>query len=338
MLPLSVLDLSVVTTGAPPSAALRNSIDLARHVDGLGYVRYWLAEHHNLASVASPAPDLMIGQIAAATSKIRVGSGGVMLPNHAPLKVAENFRLLEALHPGRIDLGIGRAPGTDGATALALRRSRDALRADDFPEQMDSLLGFFGTGFDETPKPFGYVAAIPTDVPTPEIYLLGSSDFSARLAAHLGLGFAFAHHIQPEPAALALRLYREQFQPSEHNPAPRALVAISAICAETDALADEIARSADLAILRLHQGRLKTLPSVAEATDYPYTPEERESVRHYRATRLFVGSPETLRERLTRFAVECGVDEVVVTTLVHDHTLRRRSYELLAEAFGLTEV
>ena len=207
MIPLSVLDLSVVTTGTKPAAALRNSIDLARHVDALGYVRYWLAEHHNLASVASPAPDLMIGQIAAVTKNIRVGSGGVMLPNHAPLVVAERFKMLEALFPGRIDLGLGRAPGTDGATAHALRSRLDRREGDDFLERLHELTLWETRDFPPG-HPYNNVVAMPDDTPLPPIWLLGSSDYSSELAAQVGMGFAFAHHFATFDAVAAMTNYR----------------------------------------------------------------------------------------------------------------------------------
>ena len=213
MIPLSVLDLSVVTTGTKPAAALRNSIDLARHVDGLGYVRYWLAEHHNLASVASPAPDLMIGQIAAVTKNIRVGSGGVMLPNHAPLVVAERFKMLEALFPGRIDLGLGRAPGTDGATAYALRSRLDRREGDDFLERLQELILWETRDF-PAGHPYNNVVAMPDDSPLPPIWLLGSSDYSSELAAQVGMGFAFAHHFASYDAVEAMTHYRARFKPS----------------------------------------------------------------------------------------------------------------------------
>jgi luciferase family oxidoreductase group 1 len=275
----------------------------------------------------------MIGHVAQVTSRLRVGSGGVMLPNHAPLKVAETFRVLSALHPGRIDLGLGRAPGTDTLTALALRRSREALTADDFPEQLAELVAFLDDDF-PADHPFRRIRAIPEGVPAPPIWLLGSSGYSAQLAAAVGLGFAFAHHIHPEPAVDALRLYRARFRPSARNAAPQALVATAVVCAETAERADELARSFDLAWLRIRQGARAPYPSLAEATDYPYTAEEREFVRGNRA-RLFVGSPETVRAGLSRLAARAGVDEVMVLTMIHDHAARRRSYELLAEAFGL---
>src|SRR3954463_16062934 len=234
MIPLSVLDLSVVTTGTKPAAALRNSIDLARHVDVSGYVRYWLAEHHNLASVASPAPDLMIGQIAAVTKNIRVGSGGVMLPNHAPLVVAERFKILEALFPGRIDLGIGRAPGTDQVTLYVLRRRQDNPGGDDFLERFQELLLFENREFPEG-HPFHKVYAMPKDIPLPPIWLLGSSGYSAELAAVVGAGFAFAHHFSDFDGVAAMRGYREHFKPSAALPQPHAILGVAVVCADSDA-------------------------------------------------------------------------------------------------------
>lgn len=334
MFRLSVLDLSPISAGSTSAEALRNTLDLARLADALGYERYWLAEHHNTALIASSAPEVLIGQVAAVTRGMRVGSGGVMLPNHAPLKVAETFRTLLALHGPRIDLGLGRAPGTDSRTALALRRSRAALTAEDFPAQLAELLGFFNGDFPED-HPFRRVRAMPEDAGTPDIWLLGSSDFSARLAARRGLGFAFAHHINPLPAIDALRLYREEFRPSSYLSEPRGLVAVSAVCAETEERADVLARSSDLTWLRFAQGMLGPLPSVEEATSYPYTSEERAVVRMNRQ-RTFVGSPDTVRERLTLLATEAGVGEVMLTTMTHDHAARRRSYELLAEAFAVS--
>ena len=219
MIPLSILDLSVVTTGTKPAAALRNSIDLARHADTLGYTRYWLAEHHNLASVASPAPDIMIGQIAAVTKNIRVGSGGVMLPNHAPLMVAERFKMLEALFPGRIDLGLGRAPGTDGTTAFALRSRLDRREGDDFLERLHELTLWETRDFPPN-HPFNNVVAMPDDTPLPPIWLLGSSDYSSELAAQVGMGFAFAHHFASHDALAAMTNYRAHFKPSGWRTTP----------------------------------------------------------------------------------------------------------------------
>src|ERR1700686_5534144 len=270
MIPLSILDLSVVTTGTKPAAALRNSIDLARHADALGYIRYWLAEHHNLASVASPAPELMIGQIAAVTSHIRVGSGGVMLPNHAPLMVAERFKMLEALFPGRIDLGLGRAPGTDGATAHALRSRLDGREGDDFLARLQELILWEALGFPPG-HPYNNVVAMPDDSPLPPIWLLGSSDYSSELAAQVGMGFAFAHHFASYDAIEALTNSRAHFKPSGWRATPRGILAVAAIAAETDAEAERLASSMDLNRLRRDRGQYLSLPSPEEALAYPYT-------------------------------------------------------------------
>jgi luciferase family oxidoreductase group 1 len=331
---LSVLDLSPVSTGMTSAKALANTVDLAQLADRLGSTRYWLAEHHNTRLIASSVPEVMIGHVANATQRIRVGSGGVMLPNHSPLHVAEAFRVLEALHPGRIDLGLGRAPGTDTVTALALRRSRQAVYADEFPQQLDELLSFLSDDFADE-HPFHSVKAMPMDVGTPEIWLLGSSDFSAQLAAKLGLAFAFAHHIQPQPAVAALRMYREYFRPSKYFAEPRALIGVSVVCAESDGRAAELARPVELGLLRLRQGKLGQLPSIEEASAYDYSPEERQLIAANR-DRVFVGSPSTVRWRLAELADRAGVDEIMVTTLMHAHADRRRSYELLAEAFSLS--
>jgi luciferase family oxidoreductase group 1 len=328
-----MLDLSPVASGSTSADALRNTLDLAQLADDLGFTRYWLAEHHNTQLIASSTPEVMIGHVASVTKRIRVGSGGVMLPNHAPLHVAEAFRVLEALHPGRIDLGLGRAPGTDSLTALALRRSREALSADDFPQRLDELLGFLDGGFPEE-HPFQRVRAMPDDVPPPGIWLLGSSDFSARLAAQLGLGFAFAHHINPLPTVMALREYQDDFRPSGRLAKPEAILAVSAICAETDEKAERLARPLELTLLRFRQGRSARFPSIEEATNYPYTPDDREIIR-YNRQRTFIGSPKTVRARLGELAGQAGVEEIMITTMAHEHADRRRSYELLAEAFGL---
>ncbi len=330
---LSVLDLSPVPSGSTSTEALRNTLDLAKLADELGYTRYWLAEHHNTHLIASSAPEIMIGHVADATSRIRVGSGGIMLPNHSPLKVAEVFRMLEALHPGRVDLGLGRAPGTDPMTALALRRSREAVSADDFPRELDELLAYLRG---EQPKSalFQRIRAMPDDVPPPEIWILGSSDYSAQLSAKLGLRFAFAHHIQPWPAVGALRFYREHFNPSAWLGKPESLLAVSVVCAETDGRAEELARPLELTLLRFRLGKRGRLPSVAEASEYPYTPEERIIMRENHE-RIFVGSPATVRAKLTNLAEQAGTREIMITSMIHSHAERRRSYELLAEAFQI---
>jgi len=333
MIPLSVLDLSVVTSATKPAAALRNSIDLARHVDGLGFTRYWLAEHHNLASVASPAPDLMIGQIAALTKNIRVGSGGVMLPNHAPLVVAERFKMLEALFPGRIDLGLGRAPGTDGATAHALRSRLDRREGDDFLERLHELTLWETRNFPPN-HPFNQVVAMPNDTPLPPIWLLGSSDYSAELAAQVGMGYAFAHHFASYDAIAAMTNYRDHFKQTGWRETPYAILAVAVVAAETDAEAERLAASMDLNRLLRDRGQYIPLPSIEEAQAYPYTDADRAAIARNRS-RLFVGSPATVIERLEPMIAASKADELMVITAVYDHEARKKSYGLLADAFGL---
>ena len=333
MIPLSVLDLSFVRSGSPPSAALHDSIALARHCDELGYNRYWLAEHHNLPSVASPAPEIMIGQIAAATRRIRVGSGGIMLPNHAPLMVAERFRMLEALFPGRIDLGLGRAPGTDGVTAVALRRHQDARGGDEFLERLQELILWDTGGFPEN-HPFARVVAMPSDVRLPPILLLGSSGYSARLSAQIGTGFAFAHHFATHDVHDAMLAYRQGFTPSGTLATPHAILAVSAITAETDAEAERLASSQDLAWLRRESGEYGPLPSPEEAAALPYSDFDRQRISRNRA-RMFVGTPDMVRDRLLAFARSTQADELMITSNIHDQAARRRSYALLSAAFSL---
>jgi luciferase family oxidoreductase group 1 len=333
VIPLSVLDLSPVTTGAPGSVALRNSLDLAQLADRLGYTRYWLAEHHNLASIASSAPDIMIGQVAAATSRIRVGSGGVMLVNHAPLMVAERFKVLEALFPGRIDLGLGRAPGTDPVTSYALRRRQDARESDDFLERFQELVLLERGGF-PAEHPFRNVHAMPADVALPPIWLLGSSGYSAELAAAVGMGFAFAHHFAEHDAASAMLSYRAHFKPSAALAEPRAILAVAAIAADNEAEAERIASSADLHFVRRAKGEFEPLASPEEAAAFPYAPADRQRIARQRE-RLVVGSADQVRGRLLALLEAASADELMITTMVYDHDARRRSYELLAQAFGL---
>ena len=333
MIPLSVLDLSVVTTGTKPAAALRNSIDLARHADTLGFTRYWLAEHHNLASVASPAPDLMIGQIAAVTKNIRVGSGGVMLPNHAPLVVAERFKMLEALFPGRIDLGLGRAPGTDGPTAYALRSRLDRREGDDFLERLHELTLWETRNF--TPNhPFNQVVAMPDDTPLPPIWLLGSSDYSSELAAQVGMGYAFAHHFASYDAVAAMTTYRAHFKPTGWRATPYAILAVAVVAAETDAEAEQLATSMDLNRLLRERGQYGPRPSIEEAKAYPFTDADRAVIARNRS-RILVGSPSTVRERLEPMIAASQADELMVVSAIYDHEARKKSYSLIADAFGL---
>lgn len=332
MLPLSCLDLSFVRSGHRASEALHDTIRLARACDAAGYARYWLAEHHNLPSVASPAPEIMIGQIAAATARIRVGAGGVMLPNHPPLMVAERFRMLEGLFPGRIDLGLGRAPGTDGVTAFALRRHQESREGDDFLEKLQELLLWESGGFPEG-HPFRRVVAMPSDVALPPIWLLGSSGYSARLAARIGVGFAFAHHFAQHDAHDAMLAYKAEFQPSPRLPAPYAILAVAAAAAETQEEAERLASSHDLHRLRRDRGEFGPLPSPEEATAYPYSDAERASIRRNRE-RFFVGEPDAVAAQLAAFARSTRADEVMVTSAIWDQEARRRSYEWLIAAMA----
>jgi luciferase family oxidoreductase group 1 len=312
---------------------LRNSLDLARLADRLGYKRYWLAEHHNLASIASSAPEIMIGRIAAATTRIRVGSGGVMLVNHAPLMVAERFKVLEALFPGRIDLGLGRAPGTDPVTSYALRRRQDVREGDDFLERFQELLLLERGGFPQN-HPFRAVHAVPADVALPPVWLLGSSGYSAELAAAVGMGFAFAHHFAEHDAIGPMLSYRAHFKPSETLLAPYAILAVAAIAADTDAEAERIAVSADLNFVRRAKGEYLPLASPEEAAAYPYAEIDRERIARQRE-RLVVGGVESVKSRLTALIEATRADELMITTMAYDHAARLHSYELLAEAFAI---
>lgn len=335
--PLSVLDVSPVTSGSTSSQALRNTLDLARFVDQRGYKRYWLAEHHNSAGIASTTPEIMVAQVARETEHIRVGSGGVMLPNHSPLKVAESFKLLEALYPGRIDLGIGRAPGTDTMTALALRRSEENLSVEDFPQELMKLRAFAAGTF-PSDHPFRKVNAYPMDVKLPPIWLLGSSGYSSQLAAMLGTGFSFAHHINADAAVQAMRVYRERFEPSPEFPQPHAILAASVICADSDEQAEELALSIAFVFFSLHTGRVSGgLPSPEEVMAYPMNDHERKLFQSIHA-RHIAGSPAAVRAQLDTLIEQTQADELMILTVVHDHAARLHSYDLLAKAFELEPV
>ncbi|NYI86967.1 luciferase family oxidoreductase group 1 [Amycolatopsis endophytica] len=317
---LSVLDLSPIPSGADARTALRGSIELARRTERLGYRRFWVAEHHNMPGVASSATTVLMSHVAAATETIRVGSGGIMLPNHAPLVVAEQFGMLEAFHPGRIDLGIGRAPGTDQRTAAALRGPAQALGADDFPRQLTELMSYFdGTG---------PVRAVPAY--RPPVWLLGSSGFSARLAGSLGLPFAFAHHFSARNTVPAVRLYRESFRPSEALSEPYVMLGAAVVCAETDERARWLAGPSGLQFLSLRRGDPAPLPSPEEAAEYPYSDLDRLLVDERLGTTVH-GSPSTVRKGLETLVDDTGADELMITTMVHGEADRLRSYELLAD-------
>ncbi|HEX9504407.1 MAG TPA: LLM class flavin-dependent oxidoreductase [Acidimicrobiia bacterium] len=332
-LPLSVLDLAPVGRGSSPAEALRNSTELAREVEQLGYHRHWVAEHHNMPGIASSSPAVLLAHLAAATSTIRVGSGGLMLPNHAPLAVVEQFGMLEALHPGRVDLGIGRAPGTDPVTALALRRSTTAVHADDFPEQLGQLLGFFdGTFPDE--HPFRHVTAVPGLGYRPSIWLLGSSTYSAHAAGVLGLPFSFAYHFAPAALMDAIETYRRVFQPSAELQKPHVMLGVSVVCADTEQRAKWLAAPSGLAFLRLRSGRPDVYPTPEEAAEYQFTPHDREMVKAWTGSHV-IGDPATVRRQLDDLVARTGADELMITTLVHGHADRLESYRLTAGAFGL---
>ncbi len=324
--PLSVLDLAPIPAGGTAGEALRATIALAREAEQLGFTRFWVAEHHGMPGIASSSPPVLIGHIAQATSRIRVGSGGVMLPNHTSLVIAEQFGMLEALHPGRIDLGIGRAPGTDQATAAALRHRGP----DDFPRQLTDLLGFF-TGQWPAGHPYATVRAVPGEGAGPDMWLLGSSGYSAQVAGMLGLPFAFAHHFSPASTLPALALYRDSFRPSELLARPHAMVAASVICAATDERARYLAGSSALSFLRLRQGRPGQVPSPEEAAAYPYGDLEKAFIADRQSTQL-IGAPETVRGGLEDLLKRTGADELMITTQTYDPADRLRSFQLVAES------
>nr|WP_184844332.1 LLM class flavin-dependent oxidoreductase [Kribbella solani] len=329
-MPLSVLDLSPVPTGTRPSQALHETLELARTAEAAGYHRFWLAEHHNIPSVVSTSPEVMIAAVAAATSTIRVGSGGIMLPNHSPLKVAETFRVLGGLYPDRIDLGIGRAPGTDQRTALALRRSREALGADDFTEQYAELRAYV-EGF-PAGHPFEPISAQPDDVPLPPVWILGSSTYGGQAAAALGTGFAYAGHFGTLDPSGVIASYKENFQRPGHE--PHAILALAAIVAETEERAAQLARANALSTLNLRSGRPGPLPSPEEAAAYPWTDAELAAIEDWTGL-VSVGTPDQVAADLRRRAEVAGADELIITTNIHNPAERRRSFQLLAEAWGL---
>jgi luciferase family oxidoreductase group 1 len=325
---LSVLDQSPIPEGLTAGDALRNTIDLARFADALGYRRYWLAEHHGTPGLACASPEVMIAPIAAATSRIHVGTGGVMLPHYSPLKVAETFSMLSSLFPERIDLGLGRAPGTSATVAHALQRDRRQPPLDDFREQLDELLGYFG----QRKQPAGPFRQIPSmNFTSPEPWLLGSSPQSAVWAAELGLPYAFADFINPEGAAYA-NYYREHFQPSERLAQPHVAVAVWAICADSKEEAVRLSASGRMMLLNLYRGRLIPVPPVERAV--AFLEQEGLPIGALPPNRRMVtGAPAEVRAALESVAVEYGATEVFVVNIMHSHQARRRSYELIAGAF-----
>ncbi|HZR98302.1 MAG TPA: LLM class flavin-dependent oxidoreductase [Chloroflexota bacterium] len=333
MVLLSVLDQSPIRRGMTPAEAIHETLRLAEAVDRLGYHRYWLAEHHSSGSLAGPSPEVMIGQVAARTARLRVGSGGVLLQHYSALKVAENFRVLETLFPGRIDLGIGRAPGSDPRTAQALVQGPGALGIEYFPHRVADLLRFLHDDL-EPDHPFHGVHAMPTGPTAPEVWLLGSSAESASYAAALGTAFSFAHFINWEGGAQVTRAYQRAFRPSRYLAAPRASVAVFCVCAETEQQAERLAQSRLMWSLRLSFRETRAYPSVADAEAYPYTADERARMAYARKG-LVVGAPEQVREQLLALAAEYAVDELILLTITEDFPTRLRSYELVAQAFGL---
>jgi luciferase family oxidoreductase group 1 len=333
---LSVLDQSPVRQGVTPRDALLETIELACHVEALGYRRYWLAEHHATPALAGSAPEIMIARIAAETSHIRVGSGGIMLSHYSSLKVAEQFRMLETLYPGRIDLGIGRAPGSDQLTAAALAHGPGALGIEHFPSQIADLIGYLEHTI-PAEHPFSRIHLMPDGETLPEIWILGSSEQSAIFAAYFGRAYSFAHFITDEGGPEIVAAYKAQFRPSAKLSAPEASIGVFVICAESEERAHRLAASRDLSRLRQRQGRPMPFPPPEEALAYPYTEIERRVVEHHRR-RQIVGTPEQVKAGLEELAGRYGVDEIVVLTITHDFAARKRSYALLAEAFGLEPV
>jgi len=332
---LSVLDQSTVVTGRAPAASIPESLALARHAEALGYARYWVAEHHNSASQAGTAPEILMSAIAATTSRIRIGSAGVMLPHYSALKVAEVFRVLEAIAPGRIDMGLGRAPGSDGLTAHALN-PQAATAADHFPAQVRDLLAWVGGEKLVERHPFRDITAQPAGPTTPEPWILGSSEYGAQVAAHFGLPYAFAHFITDGAgAAEAIDLYRTTYRPSARFPEPNALVTVWAMAADTEAEAERQLLSRAIWRLGRDRGIYAPLPSPEEAAAMPLSEADHVRIDRTRQRAIY-GTKERVGARLRALAGELGIDEIAILTTLHNPLARRRSYELIAHEFGLT--
>ena len=319
----SVLDLAPVREGGDTTEAFRNTLDLAQHAETWGYHRYWLAEHHNMPGIASAATSVVIGYVAGGTKRIRVGAGGIMLPNHAPLVIAEQFGTLESLYPGRIDLALGRAPGSDQVTARALRRSLGSS-GDTFPDDLIELISYF-----RSPTPGQRVQAVPGAGLKVPLYLLGSSDFSARLAAKLGLPFAFASHFAPDYLQVALEIYRSEFRPSPELEKPYVIIGAGIYAATSKAEAQRLFTSAQLQVLSLIRGHPGKLPPPVENMDEFWNREEWAAIEH-RTRYVAVGSPDIIRSRLKEFLSETNADEIIATAQIYDHKARLRSFEIAA--------
>jgi luciferase family oxidoreductase group 1 len=329
--PLSVLELAPVGSGQTSADALRAATSVAQRVEDLGYRRFWVAEHHNMPGVASTSPAVLIAHVAGATRTMTVGSGGVMLPNHAALVVAEQFAMLEALHPGRIDLGIGRAPGTDPATAAALRRTPEGLGAEDFPHELDSLLSYLGDPTRPSPRTVK-LTATPVHTSSPSVWLLGSSGYSAQVAGLLGLPFAFAHHFSAHNTEPAMELYRNRFQPSAALSEPYAMVTQAVYVADTHEEAERIALPARLTQLALRTGKPRALPSLEEAAAHEWTEAERSLLASW-PSRPTIGTPDEVVAELSDLVSRTSANELMVTTMTHGLSERLRSFELLAKAW-----
>lgn len=333
-LKLSILDLVTIYNDETPSEALQNATELVQLADRLGYTRYWFAEHHNTKFQMSTSPDLLSAHAAALTKNIRIGAGGVMLPNHSPLKVVENFSLLEALHPGRIDLGMGRASGTNELTNAALRNSNEPLSEQALMTQLMEVLAFFNREFPDG-HPYQAINASPDPSLRPQLYMLGSSDGGMQIAAQLGIGFAFAAQITPHLAIPMLKKYRENFQPSRYLDRPYSMLAIIVICADTDEEAADIAGPAELQWVRWMTGQYKLAPpTLEEARAYVYT-EQESIVRTQNKNKFIIGSVESVKDQLERIAKEAEVDEVIIANMITDKKARHHSYRQLAKAFSL---
>jgi len=331
-LKLSILDQSPIISGRNPGDAIRATIELAQRADELGYHRYWLAEHHNMRGLADPCPEILLGAIAAATSRMRIGTGGVLLPYYSPLKVAEVFRMHETLHPGRIDLGIGRAPGGDMLTANAMN-ARAFEDIDGFPVQVQEMVGWLD-GTLPREHPFATVNAMPAGPTSPQVWLLGSSDYSGALAAYLGLRFAFAHFINARGGDTVTQAYRHDFRPSTRESSAHSMVCVFAICAETDAEAERLAASIDHRRLLMAIGRETLVATTKEALAYPYSEHDRAIIQRERS-RAVIGTPERVKARLQEIRIAYDADELMVITITGDYSSRLRSYELLADVFAL---
>jgi len=331
---LSVLDQSTASKGRTEDQAIRETLDLARRCDALGYNRYWVSEHHNTGNIVGTAPEILMSAIAATTQRIRIGSAGVMLPHYSSLKVAEQFRVLEAIAPGRIDLGLGRAPGSDQRTSFALNPASN--NAADFPQQVYELQAWVsGTPLDSR-HPFHMIKAHPLGPTSPELWILGSSDYGAQLAAHFGLPYAFAYFFTDgHGMEEALDLYRRNYKPSERHPEPQATICVWALAADSEAEAQRLAMSRHHSRVLRDVGIRDALVSPEEAAAYPYSEMQRAKLESMRR-RAIVGTAEQVREQLTQLAARHGFDELVVVTWTYDPAPRHRSYELLAQAFGLS--